>query len=62
MDKKVDLVFVKEFELVELKIDLKVVFFWGCVIWCFSGSVLDKIVNLMDVVEDCGLFFFDVFN
>lgn len=62
MDKKADLVPAKEPEPVELKTDSKVASPRGRATWRPSGSVLDKIANLMDAVEDCGLSPSDVLN
>lgn len=52
-----DEVIVKGFKFVFISI-----FLWECVIWCVSGSVLDKIESLMDVEGDCGMLFVDVFD
>lgn len=61
-DKKADLVPTKDPESVEPKSDSNVVSPRARATWRPSGSVLDKIVSLMDAAEDCGMSPSDVLN
>lgn len=63
----IDLVLSKDFNFMGFKLKVFVlvlssILYRECVMWCLSGIVLDKIVSLMDVVEDCGIFLVEVFN